>query len=431
MQTQERWLKKARVAHGDYYDYSLVEYNGAHAKVKIGCPKHGVFEQLATNHISGYGCPDRSHRIHKSTIPLTTETFVARAKEIHGDYYDYRLVEYTFAKGKVKVICPEHGMFEQEATKHLGGCGCPDYSHKQFDRLSFEEFLQRAIEIHGDRYDYSLLVLTNTSAKVKIGCSAHGFFEQRAADHIRGRGCDRCGGGFLKTTVEFIEKASTCHRGKFNYDLVEYSGSWTPVKIVCPIHGLFEQTPITHLDSYGCPECGLDSKRDTKEEFLAKAHDAHEGRYDYSLVEYQSSKVKVKIVCPIHGVFEQRPMAHIWGHGCIKCTATISKPETEWLDKIGVPQKYRQFTIKDNGRWFKVDGFNPDTNIVYEFYGDYWHGNPIVFDARDLNTERKTHFGELYRRTIEREGRLKKLGYTIVSIWEHDWKAQQRLAKRA
>jgi len=120
--TTEEWLVEAKRVHGNLYDYSLVKYKNTNTKVKITCLEHGVFEQLAGNHInSKQGCPYCG-----GTQKSNTEEFIARARELHGNLYDYSLVKYTTCKNKVTIVCPVHGEFKQEAASHLNiACGCP------------------------------------------------------------------------------------------------------------------------------------------------------------------------------------------------------------------------------------------------------------------------------------------------------------------
>ena len=117
--TTEEFIERARRVHGDKYDYSEVEYVNNHTKVKIICPKHGIFEQVPSSHLSEKGC-----QICAGNIRLTTEGFVAKAKQVHGDKYDYSKVDYVNAHTKVKIGCPKHGIFVQEANTHLRGGGC-------------------------------------------------------------------------------------------------------------------------------------------------------------------------------------------------------------------------------------------------------------------------------------------------------------------
>jgi hypothetical protein len=127
------------------------------------------------------------------------------------------------------------------------------------------------------------------------------------------------------TTEEFIKRSKKKHGNKYDYSLVEFKGIYKKVKIICPIHGIFEQIPKSHM-KYECYECGhlkiSTKKYSTTEEFIQKANEIHKHKYDYSLVNYKDAKTKVKIICPIHGIFEQIPCNHIHKtnkSGCMIC----------------------------------------------------------------------------------------------------------------
>ncbi|MCQ2608884.1 MAG: hypothetical protein MJ197_09390, partial [Bacteroidales bacterium] len=95
---------------------------------------------------------------------LDTESFIKRSQAKHGDRYDYSLVDYVNSKSKVKIVCPDHGLFEQVPSSHLQGVGCPTCAGVV--KLTTEEFIEKARRKHGDRYDYSLVKYTKSSSKV-------------------------------------------------------------------------------------------------------------------------------------------------------------------------------------------------------------------------------------------------------------------------
>jgi ribosomal protein L36 len=134
------------------------------------------------------------------------------------------------------------------------------------------------------------------------------------------------------TTEQFIEKAKTKHGDIYDYSEVDYINSETKVRINCKEHGMFEQTPHSHLRGYGCSKCGFiktaNYKILTNEQFIEKAKTKHEDKYDYSNVNYIKSNAKVIIICNKHGKFEQTPNSHIRGAGCSKCSGNYS-PTTE------------------------------------------------------------------------------------------------------
>jgi hypothetical protein len=116
------------------------------------------------------------------------------------------------------------------------------------------------------------------------------------------------------------------------------------------------------------------------------------------------------------------------GQGCPRCNTYVSKGETEWLNCFDIQEQYRQTTIMIGKKKIKVDGFDPDTNTIYEFYGDYWHGNLEMFDPDIVNTRCDPHatMQKLYDETIARESLIKNAGYNLITIWENDWKALKK-----
>lgn len=204
------------------------------------------------------------------------------------------------------------------------------------EKLTTEQFIKKSRLKHGAFYDYAEVIYVRAHVKVKIGCPKHGTFFQTPADHAnRGRGCPECGKlkrAGLRTMPqwEFIEKANSAHNFKYQYDEVRYVASQKNVVIICPEHGKFSQMPTNHLSGKGCPKCADESTRKTlsltTEQFIEKAKRAHLDKYDYAWAEYINNHTKIKIVCPVHGVFNQTPMSHISGRGCPSCGVGGFKP---------------------------------------------------------------------------------------------------------
>ena len=184
---------------------------------------------------------------------LTTEEFISRAREKHGDKYSYDKAKYYNNITKVIITCPVHGGFEQIPHDHTNGAGCPHCSGNA--RLTTEQFVEKARKTHGDRFNYDKAKYKNNCTKVIITCPKHGDFEQEPANHYKGQGCPRCSPFARSTTEEFIEKARAAHGDKYNYDKVKYENNTTKVTITCPFHGDFEQEPRLHSRGHGCAEC--------------------------------------------------------------------------------------------------------------------------------------------------------------------------------
>lgn len=255
--TQEDFVRKSNEVHNGKYDYLLSEYTSNHAKVRIICPIHGEFEQRASAHMAGQGCPKC-----RKNAPVTQDACLARFREIHGDRYDYSLVRYVNNTTKVRIICREHGEFEQTPAAHVNGQGCPRcVKNAPVDQA---ECLRRFHEVHGDEYDYSDVEYVNKDKPVRITCRKHGAFLQSPANHWHGQGCPKCHGTGRLNTEEFIRRAREVHGDRYDYSQVEYVNNHTKVRIICPVHGVFEQVPMSHLKGINCPECGNVMKRETK-----------------------------------------------------------------------------------------------------------------------------------------------------------------------
>lgn len=256
-----------------------------------------------------------------------------------------------------------------------------------------QHFIDRAIKIHGDRYDYSLVVFLRSNIKVDIICKKHGVFQQQPSNHLIKGGCRRCGVESKTTTSEFSEKlklvfpnlkvisefsgidnyikvedefgnvfnsrpynllkgtyptiktcldksklfahnANLIHLNKYLYDKVEYIDAKKSVVITCRIHGDFIQNANTHLCGRGCPICGAANtgikSRNTQSDFINKSNIRHNFKYDYSNSVYKLQHNIVNIICPIHGEFSMKAKDHLRGQGCALCgRESISKHRSE------------------------------------------------------------------------------------------------------
>lgn len=220
-----------------------------------------------------------------------------------------------------------------------------------------------------------------------------------------------------------INKANVIHENKYDYSLVEYKNIDTKVNIICSVHGIFTQTPYHHINrKQGCGKCkGVkisETKRFDVSEFIIKANHIHKNKYDYSYVEYINSHTHIKIICPIHGLFSQKPNNHLYSkNGCPSCGYNKSKTSDEWLFSLGVALEYHEKHIKVGGVSYKVDAYVPENNTVYEYFGNFWHGNPEYYNPDEINPKNKIKFGILYKNTINRIENIKNGGYNLIFKW--------------
>ena len=195
-------------------------------------------------------------------------------------------------------------------------------------KVTTQDFISRAREVHGDRYDYSKLVYVSATTPITIICPEHGEFQQRPVNHTMGRGCRDCAGNKPLTVSKFIERANATHHNRYDYSQVAFEGVENKVTIICPEHGPFEQRIMVHLKGFNCPKCGREQVADKLSHslgrFISDAIAAHGDKYDYSEVEYVNALSNVKIVCPFHGPFFQKPANHVRGVACSKCSDLIA-----------------------------------------------------------------------------------------------------------
>jgi hypothetical protein len=199
LKTREEFIKDAKRIFGDKYDYSKVDYKGAHKKVIITCSEHGDFEMKPNCHLTNQGCCKCGRKQTSVKLSSTKDEFIQKSKEIFGDKYDYSKVDYNGNKTKVCIICKIHGEFLQKPNGHLDGNGCNSCAiilNADRNRKTLEEFIKEAKEIHKDKYDYSKVFYTNSREKrekIIIICKKHGEFLQSPEDHTKSKaGCPFC-----------------------------------------------------------------------------------------------------------------------------------------------------------------------------------------------------------------------------------------------
>ena len=309
------------------------------------------------------------------------EKFIEKANKQHNFRYNYDKVEYINSQTKVCIICPEHGEFWQEPAAHIRGNKCPkcaNINRGRNKRWDNNKFIENAIKVHGNKYNYSKVNYKNAMDKIIIICPEHGEFEQTPSAHLGGQGCPKCVGKNL-SMEDVIKKFKDKHGDKYDYSKVVYEGMHKKICIICPEHGEFWQTPSKHLIGQGCKECsrrrmGLKTRLNN-DIFIEKAKEIHGNKYDYSNVKYITSHDKIEIICPKHGSFWQYPYDHLQGHGCVSCGNNFSIGEmdiyTMLCDCLGKDNvELHNRVILENK---EIDIFIPSLKIGIEYNGLYWH----------------------------------------------------------
>jgi hypothetical protein len=293
-------------------------------KIPIECNIHRTFEQSLNKHLIGQGCPHCRYITIGSKKATKLEDYINRSNKAHNykykDGYEHiKSLEYIKDDDIIRIICPEHGPFNQNAGNHKYGNGCQICGGSL--KKTREQFIEEANKIHNNKYDYTKTSYSGNNKKVIITCKEHGDFLQRASAHLSGQGCMKCRLDNRKTGLNiFLKRCKDVHGDRYDYSLInEYKNSREKVKVICKRHGIFEISPYHHTcRKQGCNECtklGLNK-------FIELSNIKHNYKYDYSLIkEYKDNKSKVKIICKYHGEFTQRVNDHILKCiGCPECT---------------------------------------------------------------------------------------------------------------
>lgn len=444
MNKNEIFIEKARKVHGDKYDYSKVEYIKASEKVCIICPVHGEFWQTPNQHLNGHGCA----KCYGNYKP-TTEEFVNFLKEKYPNTnLNLDKLVYVNRKTPVTVTCPEHGDFQILPLTLEVNLECPKCQKLRLRSLyarTTEQFIEKAKEIHGERYNYSQVVYVNKNTNVKIICPEHGEFWQTPDNHLQGKGCAKCcthgkkyavdylpdieilhpelkpkldennqnqiiltcpihgeysklaknvlrkfecpeckverlrNDLFNERNKDFIRKAKEIHGDVYDYTKTKYKGFEEKLTIICPKHGEFEQQASVHLLGCGCQECANERIRKVRineTDLINRFREKHGDKYDYSKVKYEKAKQKVEIICKKHGEFTQDPYSHMNGAGCPVCYSERSTSDNEICFRHFIEESYPG-VIKTNDRNIihprEIDIYLPEINVAFEYNGLYWH----------------------------------------------------------
>jgi Zn finger protein HypA/HybF involved in hydrogenase expression len=311
--------------------------------------------------------------------------------------------------------------------------------HIHYNKSNTEKFIKKSIQIWGNKYDYSKTEYIDSKTKVTIICNEHKEFEQLPSNHYN-YGCGSCGHSKNVRNVELKEKcknnfeikSNNIHNNVYSYTKSCYVDANTKVTVTCKEHGDYDITPNNHLRGKGCPKCGKELVRISKikpyKDYYYEFLKLYQDKYDYSLVNWKGSSYPISILCKKHGLFTIVPYLHKLGKECPKCCNRHSKISIEWLSymeiKYSVKISHAQNTgehLINNSR-YKADGYCKTNNTIFEFHGDFWHGNPKIYNKTKINPRIGVTFGELYDNTIQKANYIKNNGYKLIEIWENDWK---------
>jgi hypothetical protein len=290
-------------------------------------------------------------------------------------------------------------------------CGCK-YCNNE---IKLNSFVNESNIIHDYKYDYSLAEFINMESLVQIICPIHGIFYQKPTPHKAGKGCSKCAGRGL-TLDERKLILNKVHNFKFDYSLFIYTKSEDKIKIICPIHGIYEQSYHSHMCGRGCDACG-GSKSKTLEEIKKEFIDMHDDTYDYSLItEIINVHTDVDIICKEHGVFRQTSNNHKRGQGCPACKENKGERDIRnfLINNIIKLESQKIFDDCKNIRVLPFDFYLTDYNICIEFHGRQhyesveYYGGEEEFKKRQMRDKIKMEYCE-----------NNNIPLLIIPYWEH------------
>jgi len=333
-------------------------------------------------------------------MKYNNEIFIKKANIIHVNKYNYSLVDYVDSQSKIKIICKNHGIFEQIPASHLKGFGCSKCGGENIRKskvLSINNFIDRANVKYDNKYDYSLVKYYNSKTEINIICKLHGRFNTTPERHLKGIGCPICSGNKLNKNI-LLDRFKIIHGDKYDYSLVNYISTSGFISIICREHGLYKQRASHHLNGDGCPKCAINFNANNRklntEKFIEKAKIIQGNKYDYSLVNYIHSQKKVNIICDKHGIFKQLPNKHLLGSGCPLCSESKGEKKIrEILNEFNIIFISQKTFEECRGSKHKLpfDFYLPDKNILIEFNGEQHYETIKYFGGVDsLNKIKKT-----------------------------------------
>lgn len=347
--TTEEFIQRSKEKYGnDEFDYSKVVYKNQATPVLLTCKNGHIYEQTPKVHLRKnnttkcYICV-RNDRTH------TTEYFIEKAKELHGDSYNYDKVDYKTSNTNVIIGCNKCGdIFNQTPLSHLKGSGCIKCVNKA-QTFTKEEFIDRARKIHGDLYNYDEVDYKGIFVKVTIKCKNGHTFSQPPTGHLKGNGCRKCYTNTIRVSEDyFIKRSKDLYGDSFNYDNLNFVDINTPITLTCKNGHTITQLPQSHLRNGVCRECNGKLPYD-RESFIKKSKEIHgEDTFDYSDVKFLNIKTGIWLTCRNGHKFKQFPFNHLRGMGCKKCSDKLRtfKPTEEFF--IGKPTILYYIKFEEN-----------------------------------------------------------------------------------
>ena len=393
-------IKRFIAVHGDLYDYSKVEYFTEVVKVKIICSIHGEFEQVAKSHISGSGCPKCKGK------GFSKDEIIQQLNKIHKGKYDYSQLVFQSQQDKGIIICPEHGEFEKEISKHKHGEGCPKCGG--FNKTT-EEFIIESKRKFGDLFDYSKTEYVNALTKMEFRCIEHDYtFFQTSNNHLYSNSpCEHCEKAHARELFAmgldgFKQKMFSVHGDVFSFELSKYVNQRTKIKVQCKqCETIITSPPHTLINGVGCESCYDSEKRKEYGKEKLKEINVYVRKLGGKCLSdsYVNNMTNLQFQCKKgHNFMESWSDVKDSMMWCKECAPnrligeTLTRMMLEHLLGYEMPSSY----IKSM-QGLQLDGYNSKYQVAFEYQGyqhytkgSYFHKTKEEFESqRQRDTTKK------------------------------------------
>lgn len=335
------------------YIQIISEYIGANSKVKFHCDKCNYEWETTVRSVANSACGCPKCGVINKNLKRQKDHFLKRIDNSKWTVIDFK------NNMDVSVQCKKCGHIRHTNANNVYRFGCKlcaANEHANKTRSNTEEFIQKAQRVHGDRYNYSKVNYINCKTPVIIICKEHGEFKQNVNHHLQGEGCPECRCNNIRSnTAEFIAKAIRIHGDQYDYKFVNYKHSMSHVKIICKKHGIFMQTPNSHLRGEGCPLCN-ESKGEL---FIAKFLDLLSIKYIRQfkikssqrrfILDFYIENGNNRFAIEFNGKQHYIPVKHFGG----KLQFQKQQKRDLDLEECCIDQHIKLFTIKYDSDWEK------------------------------------------------------------------------------
>lgn len=360
------------------YNLDKAIYISQYQPLTVTCSEHGDFEIKPKQVLTSTTIPCLKCAVNKNYV-----NWLKRANDKFKYKYDYSKVNYINSRTTVEIICNKHGNFFTKPITHLmSTIGCNECAIEA-GKLDTTEFIKKSKEIFGDKYIYDKSIYTKNSDNVIIGCPDHGYWTSRASSHLAGCGCMQCSIIEQRLgNAAFIEKAVEVHGDRYDYSKVNYTTNKTPVEIICSQHGSFFTKPNSHVSAKnGCPKCIQSKNEATIAKFLSECKISYvqEYRLPYSLYRMDFYLNIQNVYIEFHGIQHYHPVEIFGGVNALNRCIMRDKEKVRIAESENIPLITVNYLDSKNGNVLRK--LKNELKNVYKFWFRNSEGFVITFKS--------------------------------------------------